>query len=510
MTDFALTPSTGGLRRLIETVESQPRKALGAFVLFHITLWTLIPAIVCRNLPLDVIEGIAQGRDFDLGYWKHPPLAWWLDDAVRLIAGSHIAAYFLLGQLCVLLCFWVLWRFGCEFLRPVESLVAVVLLDGTAVFNALTMEFNHNVLQLPIWALVGWSVYRALIAGRTVDWVWVGLSFALAFYAKFSAVTLLAAIILFAFIDPFARRCFRTAGPYLAILVFVGLITPLSIWLAANNFSPIAFVEERSSIAGGIEFTRHAAGTALGVISEVGVVVLLLACLQGATPWRKPQRLAPPERFTRNYVLAIALGPFALTVAGSLITMRAVHSGWTLQFWAFLGLLLMTVWRPSIDQQALMRLFAGWAAVTFASVLALLAAQLFHVGGGSRWATQFPGKAFAASIVGEWQRRTNAPLVYVVGDFWLGGNVILNTTDPPHLFQDADLRYSPGVDEADVRARGAMLLWTTPFPVEEIPLRFREKYPQARELAPLVVRADTSRGEWVWRIGVAFLPPAGK
>jgi Dolichyl-phosphate-mannose-protein mannosyltransferase len=511
MTNATLAARPSPLQRLIDVIEAAPDKVLVAFVLFHTVLWTVIPTLVSRNLPLDLIEGIGHGRDWHLGYWKHPPLTWWLDDLVRQLAGNHVAAFFLLGQLTVALCFWAMWRFGCEFLRPIESLIAVALLDGVRLFNALAMEFNHNVLQLPIWALAGWVLYRAFVAKRIVDWIWVGVCFAVAFYAKYAVMLLIIPVVLFAIVDPVARRCWRTPGPYLAMLLCAVLLLPHAIWLVANDFSPIGFVTTKSEVATGLgDFARYLWQLVIAVIGQTAVVLLMFAILQGPRRWQLAPVSTSSERFARDYMMAIGLGPLALTVAGCLFAAREIHSGWTWQFWPFLGLLLMTVWRPVIDRAALTRIVAAWGAVTVISTAVVVITQSFHVSGGVRWANQFPGDRFTAAVLAAWDREARgAPLTYVVGDFWPAGNVILNMPDPPHLLQDGDLHYNPDIDVADVRRRGAMLLWTDPTPADQTPDWLQRNFPEARVNPPLVIHADTPRGEWSWRIGWAVLPPRG-
>src|SRR5579859_7538300 len=73
----------GWLFPLIDRIEKQPGEAFAGFALLHLALWTLVPTLLCRNLPLDVLEGIAYGQHWQWGYWKHPPLPWILDDLVR-------------------------------------------------------------------------------------------------------------------------------------------------------------------------------------------------------------------------------------------------------------------------------------------------------------------------------------------------------------------------------------------------------------------------------------------
>ena len=52
------------------------------------SIWTALPALLSHNLQLDLIEDLALGREWQLGYWKHPPLPWWLADLAYRIAGD--------------------------------------------------------------------------------------------------------------------------------------------------------------------------------------------------------------------------------------------------------------------------------------------------------------------------------------------------------------------------------------------------------------------------------------
>jgi len=197
----------GWFASLIDRIEKRPKEAFAGFAILHLALWTLVPTILCRNLPLDVLEGISFGQHWQWGYWKHPPITWLLDDLVRRTTAPHIWGFFLLGQIAAVACFWAVWRLGCEILRPVEALAATLLLDGCFTFNVATFEVNHNIIQLPFFGLVGWSLYRAFTRAATLDWVLVGVWFALAFYAKYTAATLLLPVLFFALVDPTARRC---------------------------------------------------------------------------------------------------------------------------------------------------------------------------------------------------------------------------------------------------------------------------------------------------------------
>ena len=83
--------------RLIDAVERRPQAAFAAFLALHSVLWTALPAILYLNLPLDLIEALTYGREWQLGYDKLPPLPWWLIEVVYRVIGID-AAYYLLAQ----------------------------------------------------------------------------------------------------------------------------------------------------------------------------------------------------------------------------------------------------------------------------------------------------------------------------------------------------------------------------------------------------------------------------
>ena len=64
--------------RLIDAVERRPQAAFAAFLFLHAVVWSALPAILYLNLPLDLIEALTYGREWQLGYDKLPPLPWWL------------------------------------------------------------------------------------------------------------------------------------------------------------------------------------------------------------------------------------------------------------------------------------------------------------------------------------------------------------------------------------------------------------------------------------------------
>src|SRR6516162_10276647 len=78
-----------------------PGRVVAALLGLHLLVWTALPILVCPNLQLDLAEGLALGREWQLGYWKHPPLPWWMDDTVYRLTGQ-IEAVYVLGPLAAI------------------------------------------------------------------------------------------------------------------------------------------------------------------------------------------------------------------------------------------------------------------------------------------------------------------------------------------------------------------------------------------------------------------------
>ena len=45
------------------------------FILSHLIIWTIVPSLTNKNLPLDTIEALAWGSNLDWGFNKHPPMS---------------------------------------------------------------------------------------------------------------------------------------------------------------------------------------------------------------------------------------------------------------------------------------------------------------------------------------------------------------------------------------------------------------------------------------------------
>ena len=60
-------------RTFMDWIAEFPGRTFTVFIAMHAALWTALPALLYPNLPLDLIEALVYGREWQLGYDKLPP-----------------------------------------------------------------------------------------------------------------------------------------------------------------------------------------------------------------------------------------------------------------------------------------------------------------------------------------------------------------------------------------------------------------------------------------------------
>ena len=154
-------------------------------LLSHLIIWTLVPSLTNKNLPLDTIEALAWGSNLDWGFSKHPPMSAFFSEFFFHFFGAQDWAYYLLSQILVLIAFFFVFKFAFEILGNFKlSLISVLLLESIFFYNFTTPEFNVNVCQLPFWSLViyySWKIYNSKEI-KFIDCFLVGLFAAFGFF----------------------------------------------------------------------------------------------------------------------------------------------------------------------------------------------------------------------------------------------------------------------------------------------------------------------------------------
>ncbi len=449
---------------LIAIIERRPEAAFAAFLALHLLVWTALPALLYPNLPLDLIEALTYGREWQLGYDKLPPLPWWLVDLVYRTVG-HDVAYYALAQVAVVLAFAAVWLTARELVGAVGALVAVLVLDGLHYFHFTAAKFNHDVIELPLWALAGCAFHAALRRGRMIHWLLLGCAIGLSLWAKYFVVVLAAPLALFLLFDRQARPALATPGPYIALALALLIMAPHLLWLVRNDFLPFAYASARAAPSRGVlDHVLHPLVFALGQVAFLLPAFVIAAAVVWPRP-KGPDAAVPvsakADAFDRRIVTLLAFGPAAATVAISALSGRGAIAMWGYPLWLFLGLWIVLYARTAIEPARLGRVAAAWAGifVLFAVVFAASYSILPAIDHRYR-AVFYPGDRLADELARRFRAATGRPLTYVIGTMWEGGNVAHYAPEQPRVLIDGDWRRAPWIDLGDLRSKGAVVVWT--------------------------------------------------
>lgn len=491
-----------------QTPPGLPRGVL-VFAALYLLAWSLLPPLLTAGFALDVVESLTWGREWQWGYYKHPPLAPWV---LHLLwsAFGEVGPY-LLSQLCIAATLWWVWCTGLRLMAPERALIGTVLTMGVVFYTRPALEFNHNIAQMPLWAALGWCLLAALQDGRMRHWLLLGLLAGLGMLTKYSVAILLACLGLYLVVSP-ARRVLRQPGPWLALVLALAVLAPHLVWLWQTDWLPMAYASGRAAADTAGHGPRLSAVMFLGtqLLNHVPMALVVLAAALGTrralrrAPGGTPSA-APAWRLHTDwpgYLLALALGSGLLvTLLGLLLGLR-LRDMWGVPMWAFSGLLvaasLPTAWLAPMRPR-LLRGLAVWL------VLVSLLCGTF-LAYGAQWRqrasrTDWPAAALGTQAQTAWSALSHCPLDTVAGDYWLAGMVVVASPDRPSVLIHGDARFSPWVTAQRLQTHGALWVWQDATPDQ----------PPAAPPAPL--DQLQSGPDMRWHAGVWHLPwrhaPAG-
>lgn len=445
---------------------------LGALALAYVLVWSVLPPLLSSSFPLDVTESLTWGREWQWGYYKHPPLAPWVLHVFYVLLGD--VGPFLLSQVCIVLTLWLVWRTAARLMDADRAWLAALLTMGVAYYTRPALEFNHNIAQMPLWAALGYTLLLALQEGRLRYWLLWGLCAGLGMLTKYSVAILLC--VQGVYLLAAQRHVLRQPGPWLAVLLGLAIFAPHLYWLQQTDWLPMAYASGRAETAQA--YPRLAA---LGFLATQLLNHLPLAVIAVVAGWAA-RKAAPGQGVWRwqcrmpGYVLTLAIGSGLLVTALGVATGLRLRDMWGVPMWAFSATLLMALWPQAWLQAARPRLLRGL--VVWLVLISLLSSLFLAY--GAQWRkrpsrTDWPQAALAQQAQNTWQHLSTCPLQVVAGNYWLVGLVATAQVPGPSVLIEHDARYSPWVDVARLQAQGALWMWeaqgeSTPTPPPPAPL----------------------------------------
>lgn len=504
MTAFP-SPASPAQASILDT----PRTA-AALLALHLLIWTALPLLVSRNLPLDVVEALAWGREWQWGYYKHPPLSGWLAELARF--GPSNWSLYLLAQLMVTAGMAASWALGRELLGTRLATIGLMATEGIHYFNMSSTEFNANVVMFPLWAGASLCGWRALCTGKLGWWLALGLCCGLGVLGKYVFLLLPACLVLYTLINPVARHAWRTAGPWAAAVAFTLVIAPHVKWAIEHDWATLQYAIGRG----------HSDELAQQGSWRQEFINFVLA--QGLTllpAWALLRTLGPSQStrapsHERWLLFTLGLAPLLLIMLAATLAQAKMLHMWASPFF-LCAVPLWLAWRQpaSLHTSRFAWAWSAWMLVTVAifASSALFGPQKKH----KLDRTSYPGHDIAQILTSKWRAQTGQPLAIVAGEEFVSGTVAHYSADRPSVFYDADFSESLWLRPQQVEQQGALFVWPLSrgeADVASLPADSRAqvapllaRYPRLQPQPTLLVQASWMDKPYTVAVAWAVLPP---
>jgi len=465
------------------------RHGLALLVALQLLVWTLVPLFTHTALPYDVIELTTLHNEWIVANYKHPNLPGWIYDIGIALTGSLKAVY-LISQLCIVLSYLAIYSFSKEFLGHTKALVATALTSSILYYHWPTPEFNHNVLQIPLWAMASLAAWRAVTRASIFYWIVLGTTAGLLVWTKYSSGLLLLLITLWIVITPEGRGSLKTPGPWLALLISLLIAAPQFNYLISSDFLPLEYASSRAK-SGGFSDSIRFIGAQLA-----DHLFFLLISLIGGLLWRgakvkKSTFNSDSNRSVKSFIWTVIVGPLAIVSVMPVIAGIGLKAMWGTPMFNFSGFLLLYWFGGRLNHQRT-------KSITSASLLLIpligalsVTEHLYKEDFANKPSrTLWPQDAISTQLTKEFEQSTGQPLSFVLGPYWEAGIVASSNYENVRVMVGGDPIKSPWISDSELKASGYLIVWQTNKAPEE-PLQSRIK-----QLKEAGIEENTQLFDW--------------
>lgn len=460
-------PDTGWLDSLAGRLAPDgalSRLGLAAILLLHVAVWTAAAAIAqsAGAMHHDMTETYAWGREFQLGYAKHPPLFAWVAGTWFLVFPRTELAYYALSAVNAAVGLAGIWCLAGRLVPQGEhtgraQTAALILTMLTPFFSVIAINFNANAILLASWPWTLWAFVRSLQTAKARDGVLFGLIAGLALLSKYNSILLLVSCLAAALLHPRRAAYFASLAPYAAIAACTLVCLPHAAWALDHKLSTVSYVLDKPRLAPA-QLLRMALVSLLGVAAMFVVPLLAGAAASGFRQASAPLARALSLGVSPGYrwLMVLVLGPLLLTMVAAFASGLKLSTNYLLPallIWpagtTALGFPATETLRPRVLFAAL----AGWLG------LALLAAPLVAIGAfviQTPLAAE-PVREVAIAATRAWRDAHKSTLAFVAGSETYAFGAPFYSPDNPRLYLMATPSASPWVTAGDL-AKGGLLI----------------------------------------------------
>ncbi len=398
------------------------------FILSHLIIWTLVPSLTNKNLPLDTIEALAWGSNLDWGFNKHPPMSAFFSEVFYQIFGSQDWAYYLLSQIFLCVSFIYVFKLANQILNnSLLSLISVLLLESIYFYNFTTPEFNVNVCQLPFWSITvfySWKIFNQKNI-NVKDCIILGFFGAIGFLSKYLFVYLLFSIVLLFLFSIFYKKLIKFDFKYLiSIEVFVVLLVPHLIWLNNNDYITISYGLNRTTLETS-DYLDHIKFPIIFLLKQIVLLIPFFVLVRLLIKKIRYKISLNDKKLL--FLFFVSIVPVLLMFITSVTTGSKIRTMWMTPFYLNFGILFVYILKSQIDTKKLNHFLYVFIFLFFLSPILY---SLISITNTDK-RTDYPGKDIAMKVQYVWDQQYNNPITVVLGNEWNAGNLSYHLKSRP-------------------------------------------------------------------------------
>jgi hypothetical protein len=496
----------------VEGLRARPAFFVGALLLLHAALWTLVGWLANPTPDPEITIGLALGREWQLGYAETPPLAPWILEIVYR-AGGALAVY-ALGPATVALAGWLVYLLARRIAGDRHGGLAVFLMAGVHPVAFPVGAFDSDLVQLPLVAFGVLAWWQAVVERNRYAWILVGVTFGLLSYAGVQGAFVLAALLLSTAATKMGRaslsenldQIFALSGLFALTLV----LTPRMIWLQHHDFSGV--IQNYRLPSGDLARMDTITVGATVILGHIGLFLLVAL---GARFFARDRDIAPVfmrpalAPLGKLLVVVIALVPPLLALLTAFLAGGRYPASAAAPLVLYSGLLIIVLSGDALRMhRQRMVAVAGLTLLFLPPALELATAYASPFFGSTGRASTWPAPEAARYVPNVYLTRTGQPLQFIAGDKLTARAIALASRDRPRVFIDANSVVAPWADRAKFETQGGIVVWRIRGADAEPPPALAANLPPLVAESPLTLRWLRSGNLDFVRLGWAIVPPA--
>ncbi len=427
---------------------------LPGLILAYGLFWATYAQISSSNgVHLDSLEAFAWGREFRLGYYKHPPFWAWVAGLWFKISPKTDWSFWLLAELNGALGLAGAYALMGRFCGQNKRVICLLLLMLTPFYQFNALRFNANTVLLSIWPWTMYFFVRSIERPQILAALACGLLAGVALLSKYFALVLIGSCFLASLTHHNRRAYYASAAPYLSLLVAVAVFAPHLFWLFRDGFQPLAYLATK------IDLQDRAISTSFFqfIAASAAFFALPLALLLLAR-WRGGVRGSPmpAPRNGQSFENVIAFSPFILTLIAGSVGHTALAIPFGVPIFAMAALAFLRIVQP-VEEVALT--FARRAVIALMVGCAIASPMIPRIFISVQHKDHIePRNEVADVAIDLWRETTGAPLRFVSGDRINSLAITFRSRDDTSEFNSFNLRWSPYVTPDRLREHGLLVL----------------------------------------------------